>query len=105
MNDNEQVVGDIGTTAVTKKEIVKEISKNPNLSQRTVKDIVQMTFDAVIAALAERRRIELRDFGVFEVQRRRPRKARNPRTGAEVDVPARNVVKFKPGREMMAKIR
>jgi nucleoid DNA-binding protein len=45
-------------------------------------------------------RLELRNFGVFEVRGRRPRRARNPRTGEAVDVPARLVVTFKAGRQM-----
>ncbi|MCA1684414.1 MAG: HU family DNA-binding protein, partial [Planctomycetia bacterium] len=44
--------------------------------------------------------IELRNFGVFGVRRRAPRKARNPRTGEKLTAPAKNVVTFKPGREM-----
>jgi hypothetical protein len=50
-------------------------------------------------------RIELRNFGVFAVKKRKPRKARNPRTGRPVKVPARLVVTFKPGREMEERIR
>src|SRR5208337_1760512 len=50
-------------------------------------------------------RIELRNFGVFEVKRRKARKARNPRTGERVDVPPKNVVTFKPGKEMEERIR
>src|SRR5581483_274219 len=50
-------------------------------------------------------RIELRNFGVFEVKRRKPRKARNPRTGEKVDVEAKNVVTFKPGKEMEERVR
>jgi len=53
----------------------------------------------------EQRRIELRNFGVFEVKRRAPRKARNPRTGARVEVPAKFVVTFKPGKEMEQRVR
>ena len=94
-----------GHTAVTKKEIVKEISEKLGLTQLKTKDVVQMTFDAVIDALAKYGRIELRNFGVFEVKRREPRKARNPRTGAEVFVPAKNVVTFKPGKEMAERIK
>lgn len=94
-----------GHTAVTKKEIVKEISEKLNLTQLKTKDVVQMTFDAVIDALSKHGRIELRNFGVFEVKRREPRKARNPRTGAEVYVPAKNVVTFKPGKEMAERIK
>ena len=55
--------------------------------------------------LVEDRRIELRNFGVFEVKMRAARKARNPRTGGQVEVPAKFVVTFKPGKEMEAKVR
>ncbi len=86
--------------AVTKKEIVRIISDDLNLSQQDVKKVVQRTFDSVISALATEGRIELRNFGVFEVKERKARKARNPRTGQEVFVPAKKVVTFKPGKEM-----
>jgi DNA-binding protein HU-beta/integration host factor subunit beta len=86
--------------AVTKKEIVRFISDELNLSQQDVKKVVQKTFDAVIDALAKEGRIELRNFGVFEVKERKARKARNPRTGEEVFVASKRVVTFKPGKEM-----
>ena len=85
---------------MTKKEIVRRISDQLNLSQQDVKRVVQETFDAVILALAREGRIELRNFGVFEVKERKARKARNPRTGEEVFVPSKKVVTFKPGKEM-----
>jgi len=91
--------------AVTKKEIVKTISEDVDLTQLKTKEVVQKAFDAIIDTLVRTGRIELRNFGVFEVKKREPRKARNPRTGAEVYVPAKNVVTFKPGKEMADKIR
>src|SRR5215210_3623754 len=90
---------------VTKKEIVKQISERIGLTQLKTKEIVQQAFDAIVDTLIEVGRIELRNFGVFEVKRRKARKARNPRTGAKVDVPPKNVVTFKPGKEMEEKIR
>ena len=90
---------------MTKKDIVKLISNHLGLPQVKTKQVVQMTFDAIIDALQEEGRIELRNFGVFEVRLRAARKARNPRTGTEVDVPAKNIVTFKPGKEMLGKIR
>ena len=75
------------------------------LTQLTTKEIVQKTFDAIVETLVEDRRIELRNFGVFEVKMRAARKARNPRTGGQVEVPAKFVVTFKPGKEMEAKVR
>ncbi len=90
---------------MTKKEIVKAISDELGLTQLTTKEIVQKTFDAIVETLVEDRRIELRNFGVFEVKMRAARKARNPRTGGQVEVPAKFVVTFKPGKEMEAKVR
>ena len=90
---------------MTKKEIVKQISEQLGLTQLKTKEIVQKTFDAIVETLLSERRIELRNFGVFEVKRRKARKARNPRTGAKVDVEPKNVVTFKPGKEMEERVR
>lgn len=90
---------------MTKKEIVKEISDEIGLTQLRTKEIVQKTFDAIVKTLVEDKRIELRNFGVFEVKKRAARKARNPRTGDKVFVPEKFVVTFKPGKEMEEKVR
>lgn len=99
---------------MTKKEIVKTIcdranKKNlipkHNLTQLATKEIVQWTFEAIIETLVEEGRIELRNFGVFEVKQRKPRKARNPRTGDPVEVDAKNVVTFQPGKTMEEKVK
>lgn len=90
---------------MTKKEIVKTISDEIGLTQLKTKEIVQKTFDAIVEALVDERRIELRNFGVFEVKERAARKARNPRTGDPVNVPRKFVVTFKPGKEMEEKVR
>ena len=90
---------------MTKKEIIKQISEEIELTQLKTKEIVQKTFDAIVETLLAERRIELRNFGVFEVKRRKARKARNPRTGAKVDVEPKNVVTFKPGKEMEERVR
>ena len=90
---------------MTKKEIVRTISEEIGLTQLQTKEIVQKTFDAIVDALVSERRIELRNFGVFEVKRRAPRKARNPRTGEKVYVDEKFVVTFKPGKEMEQRVR
>ena len=90
---------------MTKKEIVRTISEEIGLTQLQTKEIVQKTFDAIVETLVKDRRIELRNFGVFEVKRRAPRKARNPRTSEKVFVPAKYVVTFKPGKEMEERVR
>lgn len=90
---------------MTKKEIVKQISEDLGLTQLKTKEIVQKTFDAIIETLLREGRIELRNFGVFEVKQRKARRARNPRTGDRVDVGPKYVVTFKPGKEMEEKVR
>ena len=85
---------------MTKKEIAKKIAEEHGLTYTMTQKIVQRTFDQIVAALAQQGRIELRKFGVFEVRTRAAHNARNPRTGEQVQVPARNAVTFKPGKEM-----
>ena len=111
-------VGGLENCIVTKKEIVKTISDEIGLTQLKTKEIVQKTFDAIVDTLVEDTRsnlnkgsgsalgrIELRNFGVFEVKRRAARKARNPRTGEKVFVGEKFVVTFKPGKEMEERVR
>ena len=90
---------------MTKKEIVRSISEELGLTQLRTKEIVQKTFDTIIETLVEEKRIELRNFGVFEVKCRAARKARNPKTGEEVMVEKKYVVTFKPGKEMEQQVR
>ena len=89
---------------MTKKDIVKTIAADADLTQLKIKEIVQHTFDEIIETLVRDGKIELRNFGVFKVTKRAARPARNPRTGDPVDVPAKCVVTFKPGKEMQARI-
>lgn len=85
---------------MTKKEIVKTISDETGLTQLQIKEVVQKTFASIIQTLVEEGRVELRNFGVFQVKPRAARKARNPRTGNQVEVPEKFVVTFKPGKQM-----
>ena len=89
---------------MTKKEIVKTISDETGLNQQQIKQVVQKTFDSIVQTLVEEGRIELRNFGVFQVRPRAARKARNPRTGRQVEVPEKFVVSFKPGKIMEERV-
>ena len=82
---------------LTKKDLVLAVAKQTGITQVDVKRVVQRTLDHLVESLKEGKTIELRNFGVFAVKRRKARKARNPRTGEEVHVPAKNVATFKPG--------
>lgn len=90
---------------MTKKDIVVKISDQTGIKQVIVKKIVHKVFDTVLEVLKEGRRIEIRNFGVFEVKKRKARMGRNPRTNEPVRVPERKQVVFKPGLEMNKKIR
>ena len=89
---------------MTKREIVQTIAEELGLMQLQTKQIVQKTFDAIVNAIIEEGRAELRNFGVFQVRWRKPRKARNPRTGEKVMVPKRCTVIFKPGQAMKQRV-
>lgn len=103
-NDLGRSLGSPGSSVVTKKEIVKTISEETGINQQQIKTIVQKTFDSIVMTLMEEGRIELRNFGVFQVRPRAARKARNPRTGRQVEVPEKFVVTFKPGKIMEQKV-
>lgn len=85
---------------MTKKEIVKVIAEKFDQPQVLVKDIVQETFNLIVDTLVKDGRIELRNFGVFEVKLRKERRARNPKTNDPVTVAAKKVVTFQPGKVM-----
>jgi len=89
---------------VTKKEMAKAIAEEMGILQTQAQEILQRVFDRITETLVREGRIELRNFGVFEVKKRKPRTARNPRTGEKVKVLARLVVTFKPGREMEQRV-
>lgn len=90
---------------MTKKDIVRAIAEEIDLPQFRTRVLVQRTFEALIEALVRDGRVELRNFGIFQIRQREARLARNPRTGEPVPVEAKNVVTFKPGKEMEARVR
>ena len=89
---------------MTKKDLANAIADEMGLTQIQVKEIIQRVFDGITETLLNEGRLELRNFGVFEVKQRRPRRARNPRTGETVQVPAKRVVSFKSGRVMAERV-
>lgn len=86
-------------------ELVTKISEeNPDLKPNEVEKIVDLFFNQIIDKLATGGRVELRGFGAFSTRAREARAGRNPRTGDQVDVPAKRVPYFKPGKEMREKL-
>jgi integration host factor subunit beta len=94
-----------GDVATTKREIVRRVSLRTHQKQHVARKVVQAFLDELLSELGQGHRLEFREFGVFDLLRKKPRLARNPRTGAVVHVPAKLVVQFKAGRLMKAKVR
>jgi integration host factor subunit beta len=84
-----------------KSELITSLSSEyPQLTQKEVERVVNLIFDSMTEALEEGGRVELRGLGAFSTRDRSPRKGRNPRTGASVEVPSKRVPYFKPGKEV-----
>ncbi len=77
---------------------------NPGLKTEEVEQVVDIFFEEIAQRLADCGRVELRGFGAFSTREREARKGRNPRTGAAVDVPAKRVPYFKPGKDMRRRL-
>ena len=73
---------------------------NPDLRAEEVEQVVDIFFEEIAQRLSEGGRVELRGFGAFSTRERAARTGRNPRTGESVDVPAKRVPYFRPGKEM-----
>lgn len=94
-----------GITKMTKREIVVKISEETGFIQADVAIIVQKVIDNLADELAQGRTIELRDFGVFEVNVRKQRKGRNPnRPQDEYIIPQRVLVRFRAGKELKERV-
>ena len=90
---------------LTKRDIVVRISEETGMIQSQVFDVVQKTLDQIAEALAKGDKVELRNFGIFDVKIRKARVGRNPnRPETDVPIPARAMVKFKAGKEMRAEV-
>ena len=86
---------------MTKRDLVVTISQDTHMIQEQVLDVIQRTLDLISQAVSRGETVELRNFGVFEVKIRKARVGRNPnRPENDVPIPARAIVKFKPGKEM-----
>ena len=85
---------------MTKADLVEEVVGVCDLSKRDAEVIVNTVFSSIIGALENNDKIELRGFGSFRVRKRRSRQGRNPKTGAQVEVPEKRIPYFKPGKEL-----
>lgn len=90
----------------TKRDIVLKIYEKTGYPQKQVRETVQLVLDSIAGALVGGRNVELRNFGVFELQLRKRRIGRNPKwPERDVEIPDRAVVKFKAGKELKSQLK
>ncbi len=90
---------------MTRSELIEKIAaKMPNLTVKDVESIVSVVFEKLTSALASGDRVEIRGFGAFSVRTRKPRVAINPKNKTKVEVPSKNIVHFKTGKELHTRL-
>ncbi len=89
---------------MTKRELVIDVAERLGYTQNEASAVVQATLETIIESLAEGNRLEIRNFGVFEIKVRDPRIGRNPRTGEAVPIAEKRVPVFKPGKALKERV-
>lgn len=85
---------------MTKADLVETVAKEAEMTKKDAEQLVEIIFDSIVGSLNKGEKIELRGFGSFRVRERDARKGRNPKTGEAVNIPAKRVAYFKPGKEL-----
>lgn len=85
---------------MTKADLVEKVAVEADLTKKDAEQLVEIVFESIIESLNSGEKIELRGFGSFRVRERNSRKGRNPKTGEAVDIPAKRVAYFKPGKDL-----
>lgn len=83
---------------MNKTDLVNNIAKETEFTKKDTQQVVDLVFDNVKDSLSKGEKVQVIDFGTFEVRKRSARKGRNPQTGKEIDIPAHNTPSFKPGK-------
>jgi integration host factor subunit beta len=95
----------LAKSTMTKKKLINSISQEKGIHPNDVRHVIQAFLDKMTDSLSDGDRLEFRDFGVFEVVERKQKIGRNPKKAAEpIVIPARNAVKFTPGKKMRKRI-
>ena len=85
---------------VTKADLVEDVARASELTKKDAERLVEIVFESIVETLNAGEKIELRGFGSFRVRERGARRGRNPKTGAPVDIAAKRIPYFKPGKEL-----
>jgi len=89
---------------MTKTELVEAVQEKTGLTKKDVSSVVDATMDAIAEALVKGDKVSLVGFGTFQVSHRKARTGKNPQTGEKLEIPARNVPKFTPGKTLKNKV-
>lgn len=90
---------------MTKSELIEKlVQRQSEMSYKDVELAVKLLLEEMVRELSRRGRIEIRGFGSFSIHERPPRRGRNPKTGASVDIPRKFVPHFKPGKELRERV-
>ena len=90
--------------ALTKADMAEHLFEELGLNKREAKDMVEMFFEEIRAALENGRQVKLSGFGNFDLREKKQRPGRNPKTGEEIPISARRVVTFRPGQKLKARV-
>ncbi len=85
---------------MTKADLVESVAREAEMTKKDAEQLVEIIFDSIVDSLNKGEKIELRGFGSFRVRERNARKGRNPKTGDAVNIPAKRVAYFKPGKDL-----
>ena len=87
--------------ALTKRELIKNLSAKTGLTQKQVKKVLDGVFSEIATALASGKAVRIAEFGSFSVYERKERRGRNPRTGKEIVIPARRAIRFRASKTLL----
>jgi len=90
--------------ALTKADLAERLHEELGLNKREVKDIVELFFDEIRAALESGNQVKISGFGNFDLRDKNERPGRNPKTGEEIPISARRVVTFRPGQKLKQRV-
>jgi len=91
--------------SVTKKELTEIVAKKANLTNKASKEVIRVILNTIRDSLKRNEKVVLTGFGTFSLRSRKPRKGRNPKTGATITIPARRAPGFTPGKSLKKAVR
>lgn len=100
MREYARIIYFLGELRMTKAELVEKVSGKINLTKKQTEVVVNTVFQSITDSLSDGKKVELRGFGSFRIRERNARVGRNPKSGAQVDVPAKRVPFFKAGKDL-----